>query len=150
MAETAQRKPGAPNHPFHILLVEDNLSDAHLLASVLGSFDSEFKITTLHDGEEAVQFLLKKNTYGSAPTPGAVILDINLPKKNGFEILEEVRDTVKEKKIPVFVLSGCLSTNDSKRVKALGVLDTFTKPCGIDELDGFAEKLKVLLRNLKK
>lgn len=92
-------------HPIEILLVEDNVADADLAFEAL----SESKIrNTLHvveDGEEAMDFLFKKGKFVDAPTPDLILLDLNLPRKDGREVLRDVKNDPELKRIPIVVLT---------------------------------------------
>lgn len=94
--------------PVHILLVEDNEGDILLTTEALAEAETKFKITIARDGEEAINFL---NSPGQ-DLPDLVLLDINLPKKNGHEVLQYIKTTSHLKKIPVIVLSTSSSPKD--------------------------------------
>lgn len=99
-----------------ILLVEDNPGDVELTRE---AFAESHIINNLHvvkDGVEAMDFLLKKGAYASAPRPDLVLLDLNLPKKNGHEVLIEIKENPGLKMIPVVVLTT--SDNDEDIVRS--------------------------------
>ena len=97
---------------FHVLLVEDNPADVRLTKEVL----SEGKATsTLHivaDGEQALQFLRNKGAFASSPRPDLILLDLNLPRKDGREVLAEIKKDPVLKLIPVVILTTSRSDRD--------------------------------------
>ncbi len=100
------------SQPVHVLLVEDNPADVRLTREVL----ADGKITnTLHvvsDGEEAMAFLRNKPPFASAPRPDLILLDLNLPRKDGREVLAEVKSDPSLKLIPVVILTTSRSDRD--------------------------------------
>lgn len=100
------------SQPVHVLLVEDNPADVRLTREVL----ADGKITnTLHvvaDGEEAMAFLRNNGPFASAPRPDLILLDLNLPKKDGREVLAEVKSDPSLKLIPVVILTTSRSDRD--------------------------------------
>jgi CheY-like chemotaxis protein len=100
------------SQPVHVLLVEDNPADVRLTREVL----ADGKITnTLHvvaDGEEAMAFLRNKGPFAAAPRPDLILLDLNLPKKDGREVLAEVKSDPSLKLIPVVILTTSRSDRD--------------------------------------
>ncbi len=94
--------------PVHILLVEDNEGDILLTTEALAEAKTKFKISIARDGEEAINLLNK----ASQDFPDLVLLDINLPKKNGHEVLQYIKTTAHLKKIPVIILSTSSSPKD--------------------------------------
>lgn len=100
------------SQPVHVLLVEDNPADVRLTREVL----ADGKITnTLHvvaDGEEAMAFLRNKGPFASAPRPDLILLDLNLPRKDGREVLAEVKSDPSLKLIPVVILTTSRSDRD--------------------------------------
>ena len=91
--------------PIGILMVEDNDGDARLALEAMR--DSKIKNTMHHvrDGDEAMAFLRKEGKFADAPRPDLVLLDLNLPRKNGQEVLEEMKADVDLKRIPVVILT---------------------------------------------
>ncbi|HEX2926104.1 MAG TPA: response regulator [Ruminiclostridium sp.] len=98
--------PGKKN----ILLVEDNPADRFLVHQLFEDLDIQYTLHAVTDGLEALQFLRKEGIYNSAPDPDLVMLDLNLPKLNGKDVLKEIKMNENWKKIPVLVLS----TSDDK------------------------------------
>lgn len=91
--------------PVEILLVEDNKGDARLAQETLKNSKISNKIHWVHDGVEAMKFLHNEGKYDDAPRPDVILLDLNLPKKDGREVLEEVKTDENLKRIPIVVLT---------------------------------------------
>ncbi|MBI4403404.1 MAG: response regulator [Deltaproteobacteria bacterium] len=92
--------------PLQILLVEDDASDARIIRKVAHErFAGRIHITVVQNGEEALQFLRRQSPYVDAPIPSLVILDLNMPKKNGREVLAEMKADQNLNRIPVVILS---------------------------------------------
>ena len=88
-----------------ILLVEDNQGDARLTQEALKEGTSRVKVYHVTDGVEALAFLQNKEQYSDAPRPDLILLDLNMPRMNGHELLEEIKDDNSLKQIPVVVLT---------------------------------------------
>jgi CheY-like chemotaxis protein len=91
--------------PINILLVEDNEGDIVLTTEALQEGKIIFNITVIKDGWEAIQFLNKRGKYANQPLPDLVLLDLNLPKMNGVEVLKNIRSSSTLNHIPVMILS---------------------------------------------
>ena len=102
-------------NPINILLVEDNEGDILLTQDALMEGEIAKEIQVVRDGWEAIQYLEKNNSYNLASTPDLILLDINLPKLNGFEVLKKIRTTNRTKDIPVIILSTSTSDSDMKK-----------------------------------
>lgn len=111
-----------------VLLVEDNPGDVRLMQEAF----KEANITnTLHiarDGVQALDFLYRRGDYGDAPRPAIVLLDFNLPRMTGDEVLAEVNSDSELGRIPVVVLIGSKSEEDIARSRGLGANAYLTKP----------------------
>lgn len=100
-----------PN-PKQILLVEDNIGDIRLIQEVLKDSPVSHNLLTVRDGVAAMDFLLQQGDYANSPRPNLIILDLNLPKKDGREVLAEIKGNPHLKRIPVIVLSTSRSEDD--------------------------------------
>lgn len=98
--------------PIHILLVEDNEGDVFLVTEALEEGKVINKISVTRDGKEAMDFLDKKGKYENEQLPDLILLDINLPKKNGHEVLEYIKEKDELKQIPVIMLTTSSSEKD--------------------------------------
>jgi CheY-like chemotaxis protein len=98
--------------PIHILLVEDNEGDIMLTTEALEEARISNKTSVVKDGEAAIHFLNKEGIYANATSPDLILLDINLPRKNGHEVLKYVKTSEKLKQIPVIILTTSSSEKD--------------------------------------
>ncbi|MBU4277575.1 MAG: response regulator [Proteobacteria bacterium] len=118
--------------PVNILLVEDNPGDARLAQEAL----KENKVAnTLHwvdDGVKALEFLRQQGPYADAPRPDVILLDLNLPRKDGREVLAEIKDDPDLKRIPVVVLTVSQAEEDILRTYDLHANCYITKPLDLD------------------
>ena len=92
-------------HPANILLVEDNPGDVRLTREALKESKVLNNLSVVGDGVEALAFLRREGKYADAIRPDLILLDLNLPKKNGREVLEEIKQDSKLKRIPVVILT---------------------------------------------
>ena len=119
--------------PLEILLVEDNKGDIGLITEFF--IDSKIR-TNLHiaeDGEEAISFLRGKDRFLGSPLPDIIILDWNLPKKDGSEVLKEIKENNNLKNIPVIILTTSSAEKDTARAYDLHANAYIVKPLDFDE-----------------
>lgn len=116
-----------------ILLVEDNEADAFLLQEVFQESPYQNNLSVVANGLEAMEFLNKEGSYADAPRPDIILLDLNLPKKDGRSVLEEVKADPKLKAIPVIVLTTSESEQDVKRSYDSHANCYITKPMELDQ-----------------
>lgn len=121
------------------MLVEDCIADAHIIIEALREVDQCTNITQARDGQQAIDMLLKQGSYSSAPSPDFVILDLNLPKVNGFEVLSLIRSRKELMNVPVVVMTGSLNTDDEVRSRNMGIEAYLCKPSGIEEFESACE-----------
>lgn len=118
---------------LEILLVEDNPGDARL--TLLALHDAKV-VNRLHlavDGVEAMAFLRREGRHAGAPRPDIILLDLNLPKKDGREVLAELKSDADLKRIPVVVLTTSKSEEDVLRAYNLNANSYITKPVDLDQ-----------------
>jgi len=111
-----------------ILLVDDNPADAGLTCEVLATSERQANIQTVSDGEEALAFLHRTGKYTEATRPDLLILDLNLPRKDGRAVLAEVKADPELNEIPVVVFTTSRSDRDIARCYELGANSYMTKP----------------------
>jgi two-component system, chemotaxis family, response regulator Rcp1 len=99
----------------HILLIEDNLGDIRLIQEALKESDPVPDLDVIKDGEQALNFLYKKAGYENAETPSLIFLDLNMPKKDGREVLEQIKKDDFLKRIPVIVFSSSEAEKDIQK-----------------------------------
>lgn len=116
-----------------ILLVEDNPGDARLILEAFKDSEITTNINTVTDGEQALHYLQKKNSFANSIRPNIIFLDLNLPKVNGLEVLETIKNDVSLKTIPVVILTT--SSSDEHIVKSynLNANCYITKPVDFDK-----------------
>ena len=125
--------------PMEILLVEDNEDDIVLEQEALADAKLVNLMYVVRDGEEAMAYLLRKGKYENAKIPGLILLDINMPKKNGFEVLKEIKSDPNLRHIPVVMLTTSDSERDIIKSYANGACSFITKPMDFDK---FGEVVK--------
>ena len=119
--------------PIEILLVEDSPDDAALTIDALRDGRVQNRVAVVEDGVEAMAYLRRDGPYADAPRPDLILLDLNLPRKNGREVLAEVKQDPDLRRIPVVVMT---SSDDEKDILAaynLYVNCYVTKPVDLDQ-----------------
>lgn len=114
--------------PIHILLVEDNEGDVLLTIEAFAEGKITNNISVVNDGKEAIDFLNQVGAYSTSELPDLVLLDINLPKQNGHEVLHIIKTTEKLKSIPVIMLTTSSSERDILKAYKNYVNCYITKP----------------------
>ena len=127
--------------PQHILLVEDNEGDIMLTTEAFKESAGERIITVVKDGQEAIEFLNKTAKYADRPSPDIILLDINLPKMNGHEVLKYIKSNEKLKQIPVIILTTSSSETDVNLAYKNFANCFITKPI---LLDNFFDAIKTM------
>jgi len=120
-------------NPVEILLIEDSPDDIELTLEVLRETKFHNKLHIVEDGEEALAFLRQEGQYKNAPRPDLVLLDLNLPRKDGREVLEEMKQDSSLKIIPVVVLTTSQAEEDILRAYGHHANCYITKPLDLDQ-----------------
>jgi CheY-like chemotaxis protein len=123
----------ADGEPIEILLVEDNPDDADLTIDALRNGRVRNRVTVVEDGVEAMDYLRRGGRHTSAVRPDLILLDLNLPRKNGQEVLAEIKQDPSLRRIPVVIMT---SSDDEKDILAaynLYVNCYVTKPVDLDQ-----------------
>jgi two-component system, chemotaxis family, response regulator Rcp1 len=119
--------------PAEVLLVEDNPSDVRLTREAMKEGRVQNNLHVVNDGEAALNFLNRAGQYKNAPRPDLVLLDLNLPKKSGREVLAEIKKIDDLKTIPVVILSTSRAEEDIFRTYELHANCFITKPSDLDQ-----------------
>jgi CheY-like chemotaxis protein len=128
-----------------ILLVEDNPADVGLIQLALKDANLECDLTVLEDGAEALALFRRRDSSETAPVPDLAILDLNLPKIGGLEVLEAIRGNPVLDGMPVAILSSSSSPRERLRVEECGVDRFLTKPLDLDGFLRLGSVLKALI-----
>ena len=121
------------DRPIEILLVEDNLGDVRLTQETLKEFEQQNHISVAKDGVEALAFLRREGPYVNAAHPDLILLDLNLPKKGGREVLAEIKTDEQLRRIPVVVLTTSSAERDVLEMYDLHANCYITKPVDLDQ-----------------
>ena len=119
--------------PIEILLVEDNPDDANLTVDALKAGKLRNRVNVVEDGVEAMSYLRREGKYAAAPRPDIILLDLNLPRKNGREVLAEVKEDPDLKRIPVVIVTTSKSEQDVFEAYNLHANCYITKPADFSE-----------------
>jgi CheY-like chemotaxis protein len=125
--------PKSDYRPIEILMVEDSAGDAELMLDFLEQSKVKNRIHWVRDGEEAMAFLHRKGEYADKPMPELILLDLNLPRKDGREVLSEVKTDPQLAHIPVVILTSSKSETDIVRSYRLQANCYITKPVDLDQ-----------------
>ncbi len=125
--------PNTPMRPVEILLVEDSPSDADLTVEALSDGKVLNNLHWVEDGVEALAFLRRQGKYNDAPRPDLILLDLNLPKKDGREVLAQIKVDPQLKLIPVIVLTTSAADRDIFKTYELNANCYVTKPIDLDQ-----------------
>ena len=118
---------------IEILLVEDNPGDVRLTQEALRAGKMLNRLHVVEDGERAMQFLRRQSPYVDAPSPDLILLDLNLPKKDGREVLAEIKQDSTLQRIPVVVLTTSQADEDICRAYKLNANCYVAKPVDLDQ-----------------
>ncbi len=127
------RSTQTPVRPAEILLVEDNPGDARLTLEALKDGKVLNRVSVVPDGIEAMAFLRRQGPYADAPRPNLILLDLNLPKKDGREVLAEIKADPGLKRIPVVILTTSQAEEDIAKTYDLHANCYVTKPVDLDK-----------------
>jgi chemotaxis family two-component system response regulator Rcp1 len=131
-----------------ILLVEDNLDDIFFMKNALKQAQIDNNLHVVRDGIEALNFLYKKEQYSNSPRPELILLDINLPRKDGIEVLKEVKNNPDLKTIPVIMLTSSKDSEDIHKAYFNYANSYINKPVGIGGLINMAKIIKDYWTNI--
>ena len=131
---------------MNLLLAEDNLPDALIVREAIRAESLPLEVHIAPDGERAIEFIERAENDPHAPCPHVLLLDINLPKADGFEVLRRLRASDKCKAVPVLVISSSDSPADRSQAASLGA-NYFRKPPSYEEFLKLGTVLKQMLKD---
>jgi CheY-like chemotaxis protein len=138
------QEPAQPTASFRLLLVEDNVADAYLVREAIRLHEVRLEMQTVEDGAEAISLFDRIEANPKLACPQAVLLDLNLPKRSGVDVLRRIRQSRRCSWIPVVVITSSDSARDREATATLGADYYFRKPSTYDEF----MKLGLLLRQI--
>jgi CheY-like chemotaxis protein len=127
---------------LEILIVEDNSADVLLIKEAIKISKIIKKCHVVKDGEEALRFLNREGEFSNANPPDVIILDLNLPRKNGFEVLEELKNGHPLQKIPVIIFTCSDNVDHIKKCYGLYANCYLTKPVELDEYENILKTIE--------
>lgn len=128
--------------PIEILLVEDSEPDARLAIEVLREAKVRNRVTVVEDGVEAMAFLRREGRFTDAPRPDMVLLDLNLPRKDGRQVLKEIKQDPDLRRVPVVVLTTSKAEEDILRAYDLHANCYITKPVDFGQFMDVIHKIE--------
>jgi len=131
------------DRPRNILLVEDNQGEVRLIRESFEEINLKVDISVVRDGVEALSYLRKTEPFEKADAPDLILLDLNLPKKNGFEVLEEIKDDQALKHLPVVILTTSQDEEDVLRTYQMQASCYISKPEGLEGYIKVAKSLEI-------
>ena len=131
-----------------ILLVEDNLGDIRLTQEALKEGDISSHLLVARDGVEAMQMLNHENPYQDYPVPDLILLDLNLPRKDGREVLKEIKSNTLLRSIPVIVLTTSTAIEDIRYMYDLHANCYITKPVDYEQFSHVVRSIKEFWLNI--
>ena len=139
-------QPSAPKKNSACLLyIDDDIEDIEFLKYGLKSADVKVDVIPIHDGVQALSFLRREGMYKDAPRPHLILLDLNMPKKDGREVLADLKADENLKDIPVIIFTSSDSRADIAKTYDTGSNYFLTKPIGLSEYEGVFRVLKRFL-----
>lgn len=127
---------------IEILLVEDDAGDIDLTKEAFADSQLKFNFHVVRDGVEALAYLRREPSYHRAVKPDLMLLDLNMPKKGGLEVLEELKDDCRFGNLPIIVLSSSQAPEDMLISYALGANLYVSKPFGLSEFARFVKSIE--------
>jgi CheY-like chemotaxis protein len=121
--------------PNNILLVEDNPADIRLIKELFKEYKTENELYIVNDGIEALKFLYKQDIYKDMPSPDLILLDLGLPRKDGWEVLKEIKKDKELKILPVIIITVSTDPNTAFKAYHHHANCVIIKPLGIDDFN---------------
>jgi CheY-like chemotaxis protein len=138
----------AVDNKLDVLVIEDNHADILLIEEVVREYNLPIALQVIEDGERAVDFIDNADGDESAPFPQLILLDLNLPRRTGLEILKRLQNSSRCGRIPVIVVTSSDSRQDREEAAQLGATRYFRKPANYDEFLKLGEVLRQVLEQI--
>jgi two-component system response regulator len=129
----------------HILMIDDNPGDVELFRMALDRANCDYEFSVIHDGGEALAMVQRENSSSVPIVPDLILLDLNLPKADGREILSEMRSARSFDKVPVVILTSSSSTTEREELGSLRIARYVTKPPDLAEFLKLGSMVKEVL-----
>jgi len=142
-ADTSCGDSALPERDPQVLLVEDSPTDVMIIREILEQAGARSRLHVVEDGMQALEFLRREGTYGAAPRPDLILLDLQLPRKSGHEVLDEIKSDERLRTIPVVILSSSREERDIAGAYRACANSYVTKPLDYEE---FAEAVRLIER----
>ncbi len=126
---------------FTILMIDDDEEDFTLIREALESRGMKVDLYWAQDGVEAMNFLFRQGEYANAPAPNLILLDLNMPGKNGFEVLRDIKAHSDLRRIPVVILTSSADEKSVSRGYNIGANSFMLKPLSFDEMANAMQSL---------
>jgi len=134
---------------MRIFLAEDNPADVYLLREALGvDSNSDVELLVASDGAEALDYVNRRGHYASLPKPDLIVLDLNLPKSDGTDVLQSIRESQELGDVPVVILTSSDSPRDRAAAVRLGANGYITKPSDLDAFLSLGDTLRSFIGSI--
>lgn len=138
---------GEKGRPFLIVLMEDSVADIYLVRQALEGVGLNFELTVIEDGAEARAYARRDGKYAGHPVPDLTVLDLNLPRVGGLEVLDALRRNDELSQVPVAILTSSAAPSDRNKATSLGIQRFISKPVELDDFLQIGEVLKQILED---
>jgi len=128
--------------PINVLIAEDQETDAFFVEQAFGQSRVENNFFWVKDGQEVMNFLYKEDAYSAVPRPDLILLDLEMPRKNGHDTLKAIKENVSLRDIPVIIVSGSQDHDDIKLAYQNHANAYITKTNGFDDMLEFVEAIE--------
>jgi CheY-like chemotaxis protein len=147
LAENPEEHVEEARSAFRVLLVEDNSADVMVVQEILNQQSVRFEVLVASDGQEAIQCLRELDQDEALPGFDIALIDLNLPKHTGHEVLAALRKTKRSGQIPVIIVTSSSSQNDVNRARQLGASEYFEK---LPDLDAYSALGTLVIETLER
>ncbi|HEX6544734.1 MAG TPA: response regulator [Bryobacteraceae bacterium] len=144
LPSTSRSRDGSPDR-YLIVLVEDNPADVFLVHEAIAAHHVPASLVVIRDGEEAIRLISRADADENAPCPQLFLLDLNIPNRNGEEVLAHIRKSARCKTTPVVIMTSSDSPRDRAAAQSLGANRYFRKPSDYDAFLTVGELIKEML-----